>query len=230
MTSLNPKFYNRLDHVIGTEVADSGTFTMAYPSGTTVGDFDKGLADLAACYVVLNKNDKVLYNTTGDYYVGIAFGASEITITNETGAAIPVGTVVDLHLAVKEGNRKCITIPVPPMAEWTAADIITEMQLGIAGDLEYAEFVLTTAVTTAGDGMTLNFEIDTTNVTGMTLALTSANATPKGKVLPFGLPTAGYTLTRASKLSLEAATSVATFAEGNGYINLYIRESFPDQY
>jgi hypothetical protein len=230
MTTLRNKFYNSLGNVLGTAVADAGTFTVAYPTGTTVGDFDKGLADLAACYIVLNKNDKVLYGTTGDYYVGISFGASEITITNQTGAEFPVGTEVDLHFAVKEGNRRCVPIFLPPLVEWTAADIITEMQLGIAGDLEYAEFVTTTAVTTSGDGMTLNFEIGTTDVTGLTLALTSATVTPKGKVLGFGLPTAGYTLSRASKLSLEAATSVATFAEGNGYLNLYIREAALDQY
>jgi hypothetical protein len=226
MTSLRSTSYNVLGTVLGSAVADDGTFTVAYPSGTTQGDFDKGLADLANSYVFLNNNDKVVYADPG---INLAFGASEITVTNRTGASWAAGTEVDLHLPVKSGNRRCLVIPVPPMAGWTAADIITEMQPGIAGDLEYAEFVQTVAVTTASDAATLNFEIGTTDVTGMTLALTSANATPKGKVHAFGLPTAGYTLTRASKLSLEAS-SVTAFAEGEGYINLYIREAFPDQY
>lgn len=229
MTSLARKFYSVLDHSLTAEVADSGTFTVAYPSGTTVGDFDKGLADLADCHIVLDKNDTVEYGTTGDYYIGISFGSSEITITNETGAALPAGTVVDVHLGVKEGNRRMVTLPVPPLAGWTAADIITEIQPGIKGDLEYAELVMTVAVTTASKAATLNFEIGTTDVTGMTLALTSAAATPKGKALPFGLPTAGYTLARASKLSVEAS-SVTAFAEGEAFINLYIREADPSRY
>lgn len=229
MTTLRSKFYSTLDTVLGAAVADAGTKTVAYPSGTAQGDFDKGLADLASCYVVLNHNDKVKYGTTGDYYVDISFGASEITITNQTGASWPVGTEIDLHLAVKSGNRRMVSIPLPPMSEWTAADIITEIQPGIAGDLEYAELVVTTAVTTAAKAATLNFEIGTTDVTAMTLAVTSANATPKGKALAFALPTGAKTLARASKLSLEAA-SVTAFVEGNAFLNLYIRESFPDQY
>jgi hypothetical protein len=229
MTSLRPKSYNVLDHVVAAAVLDAGTFTVAYPTGTTVGDFDKGLAKLSTSYAVLNKNDKVLYNTTGDYYIDIAFGASDITITNQTGATIAAGTVFDLFLDVKEGNRRMVSIPLPPMAEWTAADIITEIQPGVAGDLEYAELVVTTAVTTAAKAATLNFEIGTTNVTSMTLAVTSANATPKGKALAFGLPTAEYTLTRASKLSLEAA-SVTAFVEGNAFLNLYIRPAADDEY
>jgi hypothetical protein len=227
MTTLRNKYYSTLGHQLVAAVADDATFEIAYPSGTTVGLFDKGLTDLTDCYVHLNKNDRWALADPG---INLSFGASVITVTNRSGYSWPAGTIVDLHLGVKEGNRRLVTMQVPPMAGWTAADIITEMQPGIDGTLEYAEWVQTVAVTTAGDGMTLNFEIDTTNVTSMTLALTSDNATPKGIVLPFALPTAANTLTRASKLSLEAATSVATFAEGEGYINLYIRESFPDQY
>jgi hypothetical protein len=229
MTSLRSKFYSTLGHVVATAVTDGGTFTVPYPTGTAQGDFDKGLTNLAGCYAILNKNDKVLRGTTGDYYIGISFGASNITITNETGATIPAGTIVDLFLDVKEGNRRMVTIPLPPMAEWTAADIITEIQPGIEGELEYAELVVTTAVTTAAKAATLNFEIGTTNVAGMTLAVTSANATPKGKALAFDLPTGDNTLTRASKLSVEAA-SVTAFSEGNAFLNVYIREAALDAY
>lgn len=226
MTSFRNKGYSTLAHQLASAVADDGTFTMAYPSGTTVGDFDKGLANLSGCYVQLNDNDRWAYADPG---INLSFGASEITVTNRSGYEWAAGTIVDLHLDVKEGNRRLVVLPVPPLAGWTAADILTEMQLGIEGDLEYAELVMTVAVTTAAKAATLNFEIGTTDVTGMTLALASADATPKGKALPFGLPTAGYTLTRASKLSLEAS-SVTAFSEGEGFINLYIREAAPDRY
>ena len=227
MTSLRNKYYSTLGHQLVAAVADDATFEIAYPTGTTAGHFAKGLADLTDCYVHLNKNDRWALADPG---INLSFGASVITVTNRSGYSWPAGTIVDLHIGVKEGNRRCITMQVPPMVGWTAADIITEMQPGIDGVLEYAEWVQTVAVTTGGDGMTLNFEIDTTNVTGLACEITSAPATPKGTALPFTLPTAGNTLTRASKLSLEAATSTATFAEGEGYINLYIRETFPDQY
>lgn len=226
MTSLRPKFYSTLGTQLASAVNDDGTFTVSYPSGTTVGDFDKGLADLSACYVHLNKNDRWAYADPG---INLSFGASNITVTNRSGYSWAAGTIVDLHLAVKEGNRRLVTVQVPPLAGITAADIITEVQPGIEGDIEYAEFVTTVAVTTAAKAATLGFEIGTTAVTGLTLDLTSATVTPKGKVLAFGLPTAAYTLSRSSKLSL-VASNVTAFAEGEGFINLYIREADQDRY
>lgn len=221
MTSLRPKFYSTLDTVLASAVADDATTTIAYPSGTSRYDFDNGLTNLATCYVQLNKNDKWLLADPG---INLSFGASNITLTNRSGYSWAAGTVVDLFLDVKEGNRRLVTIPLPPLSTITAADVITEMYPGIEGDLEYAEFVTTIAASTSGKAATLNFEIGTTDVTGMTLGLTTATVTPKGTVLPFGLPTAGYTLSRSSKLSLEAS-AVTAFSEGEGYINLYIREA-----
>lgn len=226
MTSLRNNSYKTLGTVLATAVADDGTTTIAYPSGTSQGYFDKGLADLSNCYVTLNDNDKWSYADPG---INLSFGASNITLTNRSGYSWAAGTVIDLHLAVKSGNRKMLVLPLPGLSTITAADILTDWQPGIAGDLEYAEFVVDVAVSTAAKAATLNFEIGTTDVTGMTLALTSATVTPKGTVLPFGLPTANYSITRASKLSLEAS-SVTAFAEGSGHINLYVRETFPDQY
>ncbi len=228
MTSLRNKNYVAPSTYLASAVANTGTVTVSYPTGTAQGDFDKGLAALSNCYVVLDGNDKIAYGSSG-VYVGISFGASNITITNNSGFSWAAGRKLDVYLDVKDGNRQPITIQVPPLAGLTAADIITNMQPGVDGDIEYAEFVTTVAVTTAAKAATLGFTIGGSAVTGLTLALTSANATPKGTVLAFGLPTANYTLARASKLSLNAS-SVTAFAEGEGYINLYIRHSSPDQY
>lgn len=229
MTTLTNLDYFTLGTVLGSAVADTGTVTVAYPSGTAQGNFDKGLANLANCYVVLNGNDKIPYGTSGIRIGTITFGASNITITNNSGFTWPVGTKIDAYFDVKEGFRIPFNIPLPPLSTITAADILTDFQPGIDGTVEYAEFVTTVAVSTAARAATLNFEIGTTDITGMTLALTSAAATPKGVVLPFALPTGANTITRASKMSLEAS-AVTAFAEGEGYITLYIRPTNPDQY
>lgn len=228
MSNLKDKNYSTLGTYLASAVANAGTFTVAYPTGTTQDDFIRGLAKKSTSYVILDNNNKVSYGTSG-VYIDISFGASNITITNNSGFSWAAGTKVDAFFDVQDGNRQLITIPLPPLSTITAADVVTEFYPGVEGTLEYAEFVTTIAVTTAAKAATFNFEIGTTDVTGMTLALTSATATPKGTVLGFGLPTAGFTLTRASKLSVEAS-AVTAFAEGEGYINLYVRHTYPEQY
>lgn len=215
-----------LGTVLASAVADDATFTVSYPSGYALGDFDAGHAGTGH-YAVLNNNDKWTYADPG---INVSFGASLITITNRSGYSWPAGTKVDLYFDLVEGrSRQCIVIPLPSFSTITAADIITDMRPGIEGYIEYAELVTTVAVTTASKLATLNFEIGTTDVTGLTLEMTSATLTPKGVVLPFGLPTANNRLYRASKLSLEAS-SVTAFVEGSGYINLYVRKLEDDEY
>lgn len=223
---IRTNFASVLGTVLATAVADDGTFTVSYPSGYSQLSFNAGHAG-SDHYAVLNNNDKWTYADPG---INVSFGASEITITNRSGYSWPAGTQVDLFFGLVEGRSRIImTIPLPPLATLTDADVITEMRPGVEGYLEYAEFVTTIAVTTAAKASTLNFEIDTTNVTSMTLALTSATVTPKGKVLPFALPTAGNRLYRESKLSVEASSTTA-FVEGEGFLVLYIRPLENDAY
>jgi hypothetical protein len=226
VSQIKSNFVSVLGTVLASAVADDGTFTVSYPSGYTQDSFNAGHAG-SGHYAVLNNNDKW---SAADPGIAVSFGASNITITNQSGYSWPAGTKVDLYFDLVKGKARIpLVIPLPPLAGITAADIITDMRPGIEGDIEYAEFVTTVAVTTAAKAATLNFEIGTTDVTGLTLALTSATVTPKGKVLPFGLPTANKRLTRESKLSLEAS-AVTAFAEGEGYINLYIRPLENDVY
>lgn len=224
--TIRSKFATVLGTVLASAVADDGTFTVSYPSGYSQLDFTAGLAGTGH-YAILNDNDKFSFADPG---INVSFDASLITITNRSGASWPAGTKVDLYFDLKEGRgRYPLTIPLPPLATITAADIITDMRLGIEGYIEYAEFVTTIAATTASKAATLNFEIDTTDVTGLTLALTTATVTPKGKTLAFGAPTANNRLYRNSKLSLEAS-SVTAFSEGEGFIVLYIRPLEDDEY
>lgn len=226
MTQINTNFARVLGTVLASAVADDATLTVSYPSGYTVDSFNAGHAG-SGHYAILNGNDKWLAADPG---IGVAFGASLITITNLSGYSWPAGTKIDLFFDLVKGKfRIPLVIPLPLLSTITAADIVTDMRPGIEGDIEYAELVMDVAVTTAAKLATFNFEIGTTDVTGLTLALTSALATPKGKVLPFGLPTANKRLTRESKLSLEAS-AVTAFSEGEGHINLYIRPLADDVY
>lgn len=208
--------------VLAAAVANAGTFTTAYPSGTSQQEFDTGLAGPRS-ELILNGNDRLGLGAGG---FSLAFGASLVTVTNNSGATWPAGARFVLGLDRQDGNECVVlTIPISNLADIAAnGDVVTEMRPGIDGVIEYAEFVCTRQVTTAARSATLNLEIGTVDVTGMTCALTSANLATRGVVVPFTLPTGANTLTRASRLSVEAA-AVTAFAEGAGHINIRVRKS-----
>lgn len=99
------------------------------------------------------------------------------------------------------------------LADIANGDLVTNLTLGIAGKLLGYWAVVTKAATTAAKAATLNLEVDTTNVTGGSLALTSANMTPLGAVVAASAITAGDTFTASQSISVEAA-SVTAFIEG----------------
>ncbi len=207
-------------------VVTTGTFEIPYPTGTTQASFGSGMAT-AANFIIVNDNDKW---TQAAGKVSFAFGASVITVTNSTVTTLPAGAKVRAVFDLVDGNRRVpFVIPLPPLATITAADVITEVHPGIDGYLDYVEFVTTIAVTTAAKLASLNFEIGTTDVTGGVIALTSAAATPKGKVVAGSAITANNRLTKDSTLSLEAS-AVTAFVEGEGYVIAYIRPDPSDAY
>lgn len=215
--------------ILASAVTNTGTFTVPYPSGTSQLSFTAGLA-ASNSYMIVNDNDRYPAAASGAGTFAISYGASNITITNNLGFTLAAGAKVVLMFETVDGNARIpFVIPLPPLATITAADIITEMRPGIAGTIEYWEFVTTIAATTASKAATLNLEIDTTDVTGGTIALTSANVTPKGIVVPAAAITGANVLTRDSKLSVEAS-AVTAFAEGEGYLVVYIRPTQDDAY
>lgn len=225
MTSIRNKFAV-VETTLVSAVADDGTFTVAYPTGFTQLSFTAGLAKTTG-YLIINGNDRW---SEADPGFSVSYGASEITVTNLSAMTWAAGSTVKMHLEVQDGRfRIPFIVPLPPLATLTNADIVTEVRPGIEGTIEHAEFVTTIAATTASKAATLNLEIDTTNVTGGTIALTSANVTPKGAAIAAAAITGANTLTRDSKLSVEAS-SVTAFVEGEGYLIIYIRPTAHDQY
>lgn len=214
---------NRSAHVeatLASAVADTGTFTIAYPTGTTQSSFNAGLAGTGA-YLMLNNNEKLTEAATD---ISVAFGASEITVTNSSGFTWAAGTEVSLSLDQRDGNDVVILqLPINLAAVTAAGDVLTELRPGIYGTIEYVEFAVTQPVTTAAKLASLNLEIDTTNVTGGVVALTSANATPLGKVIAGTAITAANTITPDSKISVEAS-DVTAFVEGQGVLFIRIRK------
>lgn len=211
----------RTSIVLGTAVANAGTVDLTYPTGTVQKSFTAGLKGTGS-YVMLNDNDKY---TEADSKISMSFGASAITLTNSTGATWPAGTKVELNIDQQDGNDvMLLSIPVFLAAIAGAGDVVTTIRPGVHGKIENVEFVVTQAVTTAAKAADLNLEIDTTNVTGGVVALTSAAATPLGKAIAGTAITANNTLTPESELSVEAA-NVTAFSEGSGVLLIRIRKT-----
>jgi hypothetical protein len=207
--------------VLAADVANSATFDLPYPTGTTQTDFTAGLAGTGS-YLFVNSNDKW---TAAAGKISLAFGASTITVTNSTATTLAAGSTVSLTVDVQDGNDVLLVqIPISLVAITAAGDVATNMRLGVAGTIEYWEFVVTEPVTTAAKLATLNLEINSTNLTGGTIALTSAAATPLGKVIAGAAITGANVLTPDDTLSIEAA-SVTAFSEGRGFVNIRIRKT-----
>lgn len=69
--------------VLGADVADAGTFTVNYPAGYNLGDFENATGHM----LVLN-GDKLLQ----PQHIGLSFGAGAVTVTNNTGSTLPQGS------------------------------------------------------------------------------------------------------------------------------------------
>lgn len=81
-------------HTLSAAVADEGTFTVAYPSG-----FDQDALDgTSGGEVAVGENDVWPQDDPG---FAFSFGASNITVTNNTGAAIAANTELKLSFGEK---------------------------------------------------------------------------------------------------------------------------------
>lgn len=100
-----------------------------------------------------------------------------------------------------------------PLADIANGDLLTEWVPGFAGTITEILAHVQKPVTTADKAATLNAEIETTNLSGGVLALTSANCTPKGAQVAGTEITGNNAFTATQKISVEAS-SVTAFEEG----------------
>jgi hypothetical protein len=104
------------------------------------------------------------------------------------------------------------------LAEVTGnGDVLTTYTPGHKFKILAVDFAVAKAVTTASKRADFNLEIGTTNVTGGVVSVTSAAATPMGKVIAGTAVTAANTGSATDTISVESA-SVTAHAEGNGWI------------
>jgi len=134
------------------------------------------------------------------------------TLTDSTGGSVDNTVAADAGICI-------LAIPIPDMVQFADGDIVTEIVPGFAGKILSAFWLQEDPVTTGAKGTTLNLEIETTNVTGGVITLTSAACTPLGKYIAGTAVSANNVFTAAEKISIEA-TSTTAFIEGSGTIFL----------
>jgi hypothetical protein len=108
------------------------------------------------------------------------------------------------------------------LADIAAGDLLTNYTPGHRFAIVGVDFRVCKPATTAAKLATLNLEIGTTDLTGGTVALTSANCTPAGAAVAGAAVTAANTGTSTDTISIEAS-SVTAFVEGNGWLLVKIQ-------
>lgn len=115
-----------VETTLAAAVADDGTFTVAYPAGTNQAFFIAGNAS-ATGQMVVNNNDVW---EEADPGISISYDASEVTITNLTGAALAAGSELKIGLAYADevysfgGQKSAAIASLTDSSGGTAADTI----------------------------------------------------------------------------------------------------------
>jgi len=113
-------------------------------------------------------------------------------------------------------GQEILSIPVK-LAKVANGDVFTNFVPGFAGTIKKVSFAVFDPVVTAGKAATLNIEINTTNITGGVVALTSANCAVNGAVINGTAVTAGNVFSATDSISIEAS-GVTAFVEGEGVV------------
>jgi hypothetical protein len=116
--------------VLASAVANGGTVDVSYPSGTTQANFIGNNAAPNTGFVVLNDNEVYIERASG-VRVALSYGASLITVTNNTGATWPAGATIRVQ-AGRVGNDSPSFGPGPAItpvttAFGTAADALVDV-------------------------------------------------------------------------------------------------------
>ena len=211
--------------VLAADVANNGTFTVPYPTGTSQATYLRG-NDAGGHVMVVRGNDRYV---SGSGFT-VSFGASNITITNTTGSTLAAGSSIRFQFNIEAGNNiQVLVLPVNLPSIAGAQDVVTNLYPGFAGIIESVDFLVNAPVTTAAKAATISPFVNSTAVTGGALALTSAAATPMGKLINGTEITALNSFGATDTISFKA-TSVTAFTEGSGELVVRLRRAQNNEY
>lgn len=166
-----------------------------------------------------DEGDLLAIDANGKLAVTTDHSSSILAIAVASGVAGDIKRVKLLKLRRGLQSFACWYINLASVSG--AGNIVTGWVPGFAGKIASAEFFTMVPVTTGSKAFTINFEIDTVDATGGTVALTSATCTPLGARIASSAFTAGNTFTSTSVIDIEAA-SVTAFAEGTGMLIVHL--------
>lgn len=105
--------------VLGAAVANAGTVTVPYPAGTNQASFTGANAAPNTGAAVVNDNDFYPEAAAG-VRVNLAYGGSNVTLTNNTGVTWPIGATVRVQFG-QAGNDRPGFIAGPAITSLTGA-------------------------------------------------------------------------------------------------------------
>ena len=172
----------------------------------------KGLISLAVSGLAITDVGRPVYATDDDTFVLTGIG-SYIGLVHRY---VSSGVGIIAFDADKLEEVQIVSIPIT-LAKLANGDVVTTYTPGFHGRIKALDFVVHDPVTTGAKAATLNAEIGTTNLTGGTVALTSANCTPLGAIVAGAAITGAAAFKDTDTISIEAS-SVTTFIEGTGVL------------
>lgn len=200
--------------------ANAGVVSFSYPSGFTQGSFINGLAVPNGSYIIKNQNDQVVEDVSAAAGVLFTFGASTVSVTNNTGATIVAGTRLDIFLDQVDGNAvETFAFPIYLPACTSSSTVVSAFRPGCDGNLENVEWHQRVSASTAAKAASLAPYINGVVVSGGVVALTTALAVTGATVQGTQI-TAARRITKKDSLSI-SCTTATTFVEGDG--TLYVR-------
>lgn len=105
--------------VLGAAVANAGTVTVPYPAGTNQASFTGVNAAPNTGAAIVNDNDFYPEAASG-VRVNLTYGASNVTLTNNTGVTWPIGATVRVQFG-QAGNDRPGFVPGAPVTPLTGA-------------------------------------------------------------------------------------------------------------
>lgn len=202
---------------------DDQTVSKTSSSGTRPIAGIVALKDADGVHVAVGLSVSKSLNATSSVYVQTAYSTANRTVAAPVAATLTDSTTGTASATVAAGTGvQVIALPIDLASITGAGDVLTNYTPGWKFKLLSASFAVSKPVTTAAKAVTLNLEIGITDVTGGSIALTSANCTPLGAVVAGTAITGANTGNAVDTISVEAA-SVTPFIEGQGYILIKIQ-------